>query len=97
MYNEYINIYKKLKNSQLKLDMALILFIICCVPMLSLISFDNSFHFFAAKYLQDLRPCLVVFTLGKFKMLSPLKIYFDERILIRLLIAKGAILDKLLY
>ena len=45
MYNKYINIYKKLKNSQLKLDMALILFIICCVPMLSLISFDNSFHF----------------------------------------------------
>ena len=29
MYNEYINIYKKLKNSQLKLNMALILFIIC--------------------------------------------------------------------
>ena len=34
------------------------------VPALILMSFASSFHFLAAKYFQDLRPYLVVLTLG---------------------------------
>ena len=34
------------------------------MPALILISFFSSFHIFAAKYLHDLRPYLVVFTFG---------------------------------
>ena len=41
-----------------------ILFFTSLVPALTLMSFASSFHFLAAKYLQDLRPCLVVLTLG---------------------------------
>ena len=41
-----------------------ILFFTSLVPALILMSFASSFHFLAAKYLQDLRPYLVVLTLG---------------------------------
>ena len=41
-----------------------ILFFTALVPALILMSFASSFHFLAAKYLQDLRPYLVVLTLG---------------------------------
>ena len=41
-----------------------ILFFTSLVPTLILLSFASSFHFLAAKYLQDLRPYLVVLTLG---------------------------------
>ena len=41
-----------------------ILFFTSLVPALTLMSFASSFHFLAAKYLQDLRPYLVVLTLG---------------------------------
>ena len=41
-----------------------ILFFPSLVPALILMSIASSFHFLAAKYLQDLRPYLVVLTLG---------------------------------
>ena len=41
-----------------------ILFFTSLVPALILMSFASSFNFLAAKYLQDLRPYLVVLTLG---------------------------------
>ena len=41
-----------------------ILFFTSLVPALILMSIASSFHFLAAKYLQDLRPYLVVLTLG---------------------------------
>ena len=41
-----------------------ILFFTSLVPALILTLFASSFHFLAAKYLQDLRPYLVVLTLG---------------------------------
>ena len=41
-----------------------ILFFTSLVPALILMSFASSFHFLAAKYFQDLRPYLVVLTLG---------------------------------
>ena len=60
-------------------------------PILILISSESSFHFFAAKYLHDLRPNLVVFTVGNDRMYFPLKLYFEERKVIRSLIADGAL------
>ena len=42
-----------------------ILFFTSLVPALILISFVSSFHVFAAKYLHDLRPYLVMLTFGK--------------------------------
>ena len=41
-----------------------ILFFTSLVPALILMSFASSFHLLAAKYLQYLRPYLVVLTLG---------------------------------
>ena len=41
-----------------------ILFFTSLVPALILMSIASSFHFLAVKYLQDLRPYLVVLTLG---------------------------------
>ena len=41
-----------------------ILFLTSLVPALILMSFASSFHFLATKYFQDLRPYLVVLTLG---------------------------------
>ena len=41
-----------------------ILFFTSLEPALILMSFASSFHFLAAKYLQDLRTYLVVLTLG---------------------------------
>ena len=41
-----------------------ILFFTSLVPALILMSFASSFHFLAARYLQDLRPYLAVLTLG---------------------------------
>ena len=60
-------------------------------------SFDSSFHFLAAKYLHDFSPYLVVLTLGKDKTYSwHLRLYLNERKLIRFLIARGALCDMLL-
>ena len=67
------------------------------LPIFILISSESSFHFFAAKYFHDLRPNLVVFTLGKDKIYFPLKLYFEERKVIRSPIANGALLIKLPY
>ena len=60
-------------------------------------SFDNSFRFLAAKYLHDLSPYLIVLTLGKDKTYSwRLRLYLNERKLIRVLIACGALFEILL-
>jgi len=67
------------------------------VPTFILMSFDSSFHFLAAKYLRDLSPYLVVLTLGKNKTYSwRLRLFLNERKLIRFLIARGALFDMLL-
>ena len=60
-------------------------------------SFDSSFYFLVPKYLHDLSPYMVVLTLGKDKTYSwRLRLYLNERKLIRFLIACGALLDMLL-
>ena len=67
------------------------------MPAFILISFESSFRFLAAKYLHDLTPYLVVLTLGKDKAYSwRLRLYLNERKLIRFLIARGALFDMLL-
>ena len=67
------------------------------MPAFILISFESSFHFLAAKYLHDLTPYLVELTLGKDKEYSwRLRLYLNERKLIRFLIARGALFDMLL-
>ena len=60
-------------------------------------SFDSSFHFLAAKYLYDLSPNLVALTLDEDKTYSwCLRLYLNERKLIRFLIARGSLFDVLL-
>ena len=54
-------------------------------------SFDGSFHFLAAKYLHDSSAYLVVLTFGKNKTYSwHLRLYLNERKLMRFLIGRGA-------
>ena len=62
-------------------------------------SFASSFHFLAAKYLQDLRPYLVLLTLGNERIEASQRLYFDEHTckVIRSLIAGGALSDILLF
>ena len=67
------------------------------VPTLILMSFASSFHFLAAKYLQDLRPYLVVLTLGNERIQSCRRLYLDERKVIRSLFAGGTLSDVLLF
>ena len=69
------------------------------MPALTLISFGSSFHFLEAKYLHDLRPHLIVFTLGnkRIDIIMSKIIYLHERKVIRSLIAGGALSDILLF
>ena len=61
------------------------------VPTFILMSFDSSFYFLAAKYL------LYLLTLGKDKTCSwRLRLYLNERKLIRFVIDRGALFQVLL-
>ena len=71
--------------------------LISLAPTFILMSFDSSFYFLAAKYLHDLSPYLVVLTLGKDKTSSwRLRLYLNERKLIKFLIDCGALFQILL-
>ena len=70
--------------------------LISLVPTFILMSFDSSFYFLAAKYLHDLSPYLVVLTLGKDKTSWRLRLYLNERKLIKFLIDCGALFQILL-
>ena len=52
------------------------------------------FHCLGAKYLQDFKRSLVVFTFGVAKTLLPLKLYFDLRREIKFRILSGALFIK---
>ena len=62
--NRLNDINKKQAAITINPDFSQDLFFTSLVPALILMSFASSFHFLAAKYLQDLRPYLVVLTLG---------------------------------
>ena len=57
----------------------------------------SAFHVFAAKYRKDLRPCLVLLTLGNESMFVPLKLYFVSFTLSRFTIEIGAFSWKQLF
>ena len=57
----------------------------------------SAFHVFAAKYQKDLRPCLVLLTLGNESMFVPLKLYFVSITLSRFAMGVGALSWKQLF
>ena len=59
------------------------------VPAMARIESGSAFHVFAAKYRKDLRPCLVLLTLGNESMFVPLKLYFVSFTLSRFTMGVG--------
>ena len=57
----------------------------------------SAFYVFAAKYRKDLRPCLVLLTLGNESMFVPLKLYFVSFTLSRFTTGAGAFSWKQLF
>ena len=61
------------------------------MPAMARIESGSAFHVFAAKYRKDLRPCLVLLTLGNKSMFVPLKLYVGSFTLSKFAMGVGAL------